>query len=70
MTPATPAIETEALSKRYGRHRGIEDVSFSVQPGNAIEEGIDPLTFAGVTAVACLLAAIGAWLFERRDLAA
>jgi len=28
-----PAIETEALSKRYGRHRGIEDVSFAVQPG-------------------------------------
>jgi ABC-type multidrug transport system ATPase subunit len=22
-----PAIETEALSKRYGRHRGIEDVT-------------------------------------------
>jgi len=30
---ATPAIETEALSKRYGRHRGIEDVSFAVAPG-------------------------------------
>jgi ABC-2 type transport system ATP-binding protein len=30
---ATPAIETEALSKRYGRHRGIEDVSFAVHPG-------------------------------------
>ncbi len=28
-----PAIETEALSKRYGRHRGIEDLSFTVQPG-------------------------------------
>ena len=28
-----PAIETEALSKRYGRHRGIEDVTFAVQPG-------------------------------------
>ena len=27
------AIETEALTKRYGRHRGIEDVTFSVQPG-------------------------------------
>jgi ABC-2 type transport system ATP-binding protein len=33
VTPAAPAIETEALSKRYGRHRGIEDVSFAVQPG-------------------------------------
>jgi len=27
------AIETEALTKRYGRHRGIEDVSFAVRPG-------------------------------------
>jgi ABC-2 type transport system ATP-binding protein len=29
----TPAIETEGLTKRYGRHRGIEDVSFAVAPG-------------------------------------
>jgi ABC-2 type transport system ATP-binding protein len=28
-----PAIETEGLSKRYGSHRGIEDVSFAVAPG-------------------------------------
>ncbi|HET7591080.1 MAG TPA: ABC transporter ATP-binding protein [Solirubrobacterales bacterium] len=28
-----PAIETEALGKRYGRHRGIEDVTFAVRPG-------------------------------------
>ncbi len=28
-----PAIETEALSKSYGRHRGIEDVTFAVHPG-------------------------------------
>jgi ABC-2 type transport system ATP-binding protein len=33
VSAAPPAIETEALSKRYGRHRGIEDVSFAVQPG-------------------------------------
>ena len=38
--------------------------------GNAIEDGIDPLAFAGVTAAAIALAALGAWLFERRDLAA
>jgi ABC-2 type transport system permease protein len=37
--------------------------------GNAIEDGIDPLAFVGVTAAAVLLAALGAWLFERRDLA-
>jgi hypothetical protein len=29
-----------------------------------------PLAFASVTAAACLLAALGAWLFERRDLSA
>jgi ABC-2 type transport system ATP-binding protein len=28
-----PAIETEALTKRYGRHRGIEEVTFAVRPG-------------------------------------
>ena len=38
--------------------------------GNAIEDGIDPLAFVGVTAVAVALAGLGAWLFERRDLAA
>lgn len=37
--------------------------------GNAIEDGIEPLAFAGVTLAACALAALGAWLFERRDLA-
>jgi ABC-2 type transport system permease protein len=36
--------------------------------GNAIESGIDPLSFVGVTAAAVALAAIGAFLFERRDL--
>jgi beta-exotoxin I transport system permease protein len=38
--------------------------------GRAIEEGIDPLSFLGVTAVAVACAALGALLFERRDLAA
>jgi ABC-2 type transport system permease protein len=38
--------------------------------GNAIEDGIDPVAFIGVTAVAIGLAALGGWLFERRDLAA
>jgi ABC-2 type transport system permease protein len=36
--------------------------------GNAIEEGFDPLAFLGVTVAAILLAGLGAWLFERRDL--
>jgi ABC-2 type transport system permease protein len=38
--------------------------------GRAIEEGIDPLSFLGVSAVAVACAALGALLFERRDLAA
>jgi beta-exotoxin I transport system permease protein len=38
--------------------------------GRAIDEGIDPLAFLGVTAVAVACAALGALLFERRDLAA
>ncbi|MGN6586931.1 MAG: ATP-binding cassette domain-containing protein [Solirubrobacterales bacterium] len=33
MAADPPAIETEVLTKRYGRHRGIEDVSFEVRPG-------------------------------------
>ena len=37
--------------------------------GKAIENGIDVLSFIGVTAAAVLFAAIGSLLFERRDLA-
>ncbi len=37
--------------------------------GKAIENGIDPLSFLGVTAVAVAVAAFGTLLFERRDLA-
>lgn len=36
--------------------------------GRAIEDGIDPLSFLGVTAVAIGVAALGALLFDRRDL--
>lgn len=36
--------------------------------GNAIEDGIEPLAFFAVTVAAIVLAAFGAWLFERRDL--
>jgi ABC-2 type transport system permease protein len=38
--------------------------------GRAIENGIDPLSFLGVTVAAVVLAAVGAMLFARRDLAA
>jgi len=48
---------------------GVRYVSVFKYYGNAIEDGIDPLAFAGVTVAAVLLAAVGAWLFERRDLA-
>jgi beta-exotoxin I transport system permease protein len=48
---------------------GVRYVSVFKYYGNAIEDGIDPLTFAGVTVAAVLLAVLGAWLFERRDLA-
>lgn len=36
--------------------------------GRAIEDGIDPVAFVGVTAGAVALAALGAVLFDRRDL--
>jgi ABC-2 type transport system permease protein len=49
---------------------GIRYASVFKYYGNAIENGIDPVAFLGVTAFAAALAALGAWLFERRDLAA
>jgi ABC-2 type transport system permease protein len=36
--------------------------------GKAIEDGIDPVSFVGVTIVAITIAALGAVLFERRDI--
>lgn len=36
--------------------------------GSAIEDGIDPLSFLGLIAVAVLVASAGALLFDRRDL--
>jgi ABC-2 type transport system permease protein len=38
--------------------------------GNAIEDGLEPLAFAGVAFVAVVLAAVGARLFEGRDISA
>lgn len=49
---------------------GLRYASVFKYYGNAIEDGIEPLAFAGVTAAAVVLAALGAWLFDRRDLAA
>jgi ABC-2 type transport system permease protein len=36
--------------------------------GKAIEDGIDPVAFIGVTIVAITIAALGALLFDRRDI--
>ncbi len=47
---------------------GIRYVSVFRYYGRAIENGIDPLSFLGVTAAAIAFAALGAILFERRDL--
>jgi len=49
---------------------GLRYASVFKYYGNAIEDGIDPVAFLGVAFAACVLAALGAWLFERRDLAA
>ena len=49
---------------------GVRYLSVFKYYGNAIEAGIEPFAFAGVTAAAIVLAAIGAWLFERRDISA
>ena len=49
---------------------GIRYLSVFKYYGNAIEDGIDPVAFIGVSVVAIALAALGAWLFDRRDLAA
>jgi len=47
---------------------GLRYASVFKYYGNAIEDGIDPVAFCGVTVAAAALAAIGAWLFDRRDL--
>ena len=49
---------------------GFRYISVFKYYGNAIEDGIDPVSFVGVAIVAVTLAALGAWLFERRDLSA
>jgi len=49
---------------------GVRYASVFKYYGNAIEDGIDPLAFAGIVAVAVAVAALGAWLFDRSDIAA
>lgn len=49
---------------------GVRYASVFKYYGNAIEDGLEPLAFVGVTAAAALLAAVGGWLFDRRDISA
>lgn len=49
---------------------GVRYISVFKYYGNAIEDGIEPLAFCGVVLFAVLLTALGAWLFERRDVSA
>lgn len=47
---------------------GLRYVSVFKYYGNAIEDGIEPLAFCGVAVAAIAFAALGSWLFDRRDL--
>jgi hypothetical protein len=47
---------------------GIRYASIFRYYGNAIESGIEPAAFLGLTAFAVLLTILGAMLVERRDL--
>jgi ABC-2 type transport system permease protein len=49
---------------------GIRYASVFRYYGNAVQDGIDPVAFLGVSAAAIVLATFGSWLFDRRDLAA
>jgi ABC-2 type transport system permease protein len=49
---------------------GVRYASVFRYYGNAIEDGIEPLAFVGVTLAAALLALAGGWLFDRRDISA
>lgn len=47
---------------------GLRYVSVFKYYGNAIEDGIEPLAFCGIAIAAVFFAALGSWLFDRRDL--
>lgn len=47
---------------------GVRYVSIFRYYGNAIETGIEPIAFVGLTVLAVVLTGVGATLFERRDL--
>lgn len=47
---------------------GVRYASVFKYYGNAIEDGIEPFAFLGVTIAAVVLAVLGSWLFDRRDI--
>jgi ABC-2 type transport system permease protein len=47
---------------------GVRYASVFKYYGNAIEDGIEPLAFVGVVAVATLIAFAGGWLIDQRDI--
>jgi beta-exotoxin I transport system permease protein len=49
---------------------GVRYASVFKYYGNAIEDGIEPAAFIGITAAAIALAVLSGWLFEQRDLSA
>lgn len=58
----------KVLVAHHHRHRiGGRRAGRDVRPG-PVEDGIDPLSFVGVSVAAAALAAVGAVLFDRRDL--
>jgi ABC-2 type transport system permease protein len=58
----------DLLGKLDASISGVHYASIFRYYGNAIEDGVEPVAFVGLTALALLLVAVGAWLFERRDL--
>jgi ABC-2 type transport system permease protein len=60
----------EVLGKLSSAAATVDGLSAFHYYGSAIENGIDPAAFVGLTAAGLLLAAAGAALFERRDVRA
>src|SRR4030042_471293 len=53
MSPAKP-IEIEALTKRYGKARGVEDLSFSIEQGEVFGY-LGPNGSGKTTTIRCLM---------------
>ena len=57
----------DLLGKLADAAEPLRYVSVFKYYGSAVQDGIDPFAFLGVTVVAALLALVGALAFERRD---